>query len=225
VTKRKETCSGCGSKFNRDPWHKFCDRCAESPLNRSLIKEPRCRKGHLLTEVGITPPTDNTHWRCKQCETETNKKRWADETNKQKIREASKRYRVVKEYGITPEQWMLIHASQGGICAICKKPIQTIFDFSLNPKVSRAAVDHDHKTGLIRGLVCQFPCNYILGHLHDSIMLFRACADYLENPPASKAFGEPVYTLPGKTGTKKRAKLLKKQRESAKRMEKIFNEH
>ena len=46
-------------------------------------------------------------------------------------------------------EWML--AEQGGVCAICGSP----------PKSRRLHVDHDHKTGAVRGLLC-FRCNRAL---------------------------------------------------------------
>lgn len=61
--------------------------------------------------------------------------------------------------------------SQGGTCAICgNKP---------KPGGRRFAVDHDHKTGAIRGLLC-FRCNRILPHYADADWLARA-AEYVRD--------------------------------------------
>lgn len=66
--------------------------------------------------------------------------------------------------------------SQGG-CAVCHSPTPR--------KVSRTGgegewtVDHDHKTGKVRGVVCH-PCNTALGMADDSPERLRALADYLE---------------------------------------------
>jgi len=60
---------------------------------------------------------------------------------------------------------------QAGVCAICRRP----------PKVGgrRLHVDHDHRTGRVRGLLC-FTCNrYILGK-YATVAKLRAAADYLE---------------------------------------------
>ena len=60
-------------------------------------------------------------------------------------------------------------AAQHGGCGICGAP----------PKTRRLHVDHDHKTGLIRGLLC-FTCNrHLLGKYATPAKL-RAAADYLE---------------------------------------------
>jgi hypothetical protein len=60
--------------------------------------------------------------------------------------------------------------AQGGQCAICREPP--------NPKIS-LHVDHDHRTGRVRGLLC-FTCNNGLGQLQDSPVLLRKAAAYVE---------------------------------------------
>jgi hypothetical protein len=59
----------------------------------------------------------------------------------------------------------------GGKCWICEQP-ETIEGRSL-------AVDHDHDTGAVRGLLCT-RCNWTLGRCEDDPKLLRAMADYLE---------------------------------------------
>lgn len=58
---------------------------------------------------------------------------------------------------------------QGGGCAICGE----------FPTEKKLAVDHDHETGRVRGLLCM-RCNTALGHFEDSITLLEAAIDYLE---------------------------------------------
>lgn len=78
-------------------------------------------------------------------------------------------------YGITPEQYDEMHNSQGGVCAICRKP-ETVVD----PKkgLRRLAVDHDHVTGRVRGLLC-INCNNGLGRFGDSPERLAAALAYL----------------------------------------------
>ena len=65
------------------------------------------------------------------------------------------RRETLRKYGLTQEQYELVLASQGGVCAICKGPpvVHNVYH-----------IDHDHKTGLIRGLLCQ-SCNTGIGKL------------------------------------------------------------
>lgn len=91
--------------------------------------------------------------------------------------------------------------AQGGGCAICgRKPTKT-----------RLSVDHQHATGLLRGLLCM-RCNRAYGLFHDdNARRLRRAADYLDNPPFVRLFGVKL-TAPGRLGTKKREKLLKKMK-------------
>jgi hypothetical protein len=75
-----------------------------------------------------------------------------------------------RTYSITPEQYFAMLRAQGGVCAICARPPVSKRDWH---------VDHDHKTGIIRGLLCN-GCNTAIGQLRDNPALCRAAADYLE---------------------------------------------
>lgn len=117
-------------------------------------------------------------------------------TKKQRTKDAYLR----RTYSITLEEYNAILKMQGGCCAICHKPA-THFKKAL-------AVDHCHKTGLVRGLLC-WPCNGALQRFRDDIEKLRSAVVYLHLPPAVVALDAPRYTAPGEVGTKKRAKLLK----------------
>lgn len=60
--------------------------------------------------------------------------------------------RVQKVYGLRPGEYQEMLDRQGGVCAICGK----------RPVTIRLAVDHDHETGRVRGLLCR-RCNRALG--------------------------------------------------------------
>ena len=74
------------------------------------------------------------------------------------------------KFGITPEIYETMLASQNGVCAICSKSCKS---------GKLLAVDHDHNTGRVRGLLCM-ECNTGLGKFLDSAELLRKSADYLE---------------------------------------------
>lgn len=103
-------------------------------------------------------------------------------------REAAWAKRLVETYGITAEEYWEIYETQGGRCYICTRA---------NGKVRKLAVDHDHESGLVRGLLCK-PCNRgILGHSRDEIEFFKRAISYLENPPAQRVVGERVAPIHG----------------------------
>lgn len=67
------------------------------------------------------------------------------------------------------------------------------------PLADYAHMDHDHKTGLIRGLLNPLTNKFLI----DDLDVLRASIAYLENPPAPRALGEHVYGLIGKAQVKK----------------------
>ena len=75
--------------------------------------------------------------------------------------------RLVK-YGITKEQYYTKLQEQNNTCGICIKP------FTETP-----AIDHDHKTLIFRGLLCD-PCNTGFGLLKEDIANFNSCIAYAE---------------------------------------------
>ena len=82
-----------------------------------------------------------------------------------------------REYKLTPEQYDKMLASQGGVCAACKRKCAA---------KSRLGVDHDHATGIVRGLLCG-KCNSALGLLGDSAERVQALADYIRTHEVRKA--------------------------------------
>ena len=80
---------------------------------------------------------------------------------------------IRRQYGISMQQFDKLLEFQKHGCAICSKPIT---------KLSRRMnIDHDHKTGQVRGLLCS-GCNTGLGHLGDDIQGLKRALEYLENP-------------------------------------------
>lgn len=74
-------------------------------------------------------------------------------------------------YGITLDQFNKISAEQNDECLICKK-------HKLQNKNGKLFVDHDHKTGKIRGLLCD-RCNKSLGLMEDNVEFLRKAIGYL----------------------------------------------
>lgn len=86
--------------------------------------------------------------------------------NKEKVLEYTRKNHY-KRYGITQEEYVQMLLDQEGVCAICGCP----------PKEEKVlAVDHDHITGKVRGLLCT-RCNLRVGHLESN--LFEETLAYL----------------------------------------------
>ena len=97
---------------------------------------------------------------------------------------ASHASRIRSTFGITTEEYERIFEYQGGVCAICEQ----------RPVSKRLAVDHDHLTGEIRGLLCS-RCNQdLLTALHHSLHTALRAVLYLGLPPAPAALRNDLGT-------------------------------
>ena len=74
------------------------------------------------------------------------------------------KYRL-RQYDLTPTEFERLHQAQSGRCAIC------LTEAYLVP-------DHDHKTGRVRGLLCN-ACNWGLGNFGDRMDLLERAERYL----------------------------------------------
>lgn len=93
------------------------------------------------------------------------------ETNGESIRQEAHKQSCRKR-GITTDEYAEMLKRQENVCAICKRP-QT------DRRKRRLAIDHDHKTDRIRGLLCT-RCNQMIGFSLDSPEILRSAALYLE---------------------------------------------
>jgi hypothetical protein len=92
--------------------------------------------------------------------------------NRERLLHLSKRKHYLTNYGITLEERDQLIAQQGGVCAICKQP---------PAKGKVLHVDHCHKTGKVRGMLCHL-CNSHLGLVdRDPAVLTRLTA-YVDAP-------------------------------------------
>lgn len=79
-----------------------------------------------------------------------------------------------RRFGITPERYSEMFQSQNAVCAICQQP-ETATRLG---KVKALSVDHCHKTGAIRGLLCS-DCNTGIGKLKDDPSVLQSAIRYL----------------------------------------------
>lgn len=77
--------------------------------------------------------------------------------------------RMKRIYGVSFEEYERLFTKQNRVCAICHK----------SQKRNRLHLDHCHKSGRIRGLLC-VPCNIILGRYNDDPKVFYRAIKYLE---------------------------------------------
>jgi hypothetical protein len=85
---------------------------------------------------------------------------------------------IKAKYGISKEDYLNLVERQDNKCAICGNA-ETASNHWKENQTRRLAIDHCHKTGLIRGLLC-YRCNTTLGKVEDNPELLRNMAAYLE---------------------------------------------
>lgn len=86
--------------------------------------------------------------------------------------------RVCETYGLKPGEYAKLLEAQGGACAGCGKKFSYYLD-----------VDHDHVSGVVRGLLCKSDNRKVLPYAKDDAARLRRLARYLEDPPAVKILG------------------------------------
>ena len=75
-----------------------------------------------------------------------------------------------RDYGISSEELRCMLEKQKNVCLICSKKCKT---------GRRLSVDHDHKAGKVRGLLCN-KCNNGLGNFDDDISLLKKAIKYID---------------------------------------------
>jgi len=124
---------------------KRCWRCKQDKL-RSAFTKDRGRSD------GLNP-------KCRACTNKDYKHNWYTQNKLAYTKSSLKRL-----YGISLEQFNILFEEQNGVCAIC---------MGTNPSGKRLAVDHDHETGQVRGLLCSM-CNTRLAVLDDKLWIKKA---------------------------------------------------
>ena len=120
-----------------------------------------CKEEKPLTEFY------NKKYDCKVCSKKASHQ-WKKD-NKERDRISRQKSKLKAKYGMTLEQYEAMVEEQKGVCYICKNE---------NP-TRKLNVDHCHKTGKIRRLLCD-KCNMTLGLINDSQELLKQFIFYLK---------------------------------------------
>jgi hypothetical protein len=92
----------------------------------------------------------------------------------EKYAKARRMAALARKYGLNPDQFAQMMSDQGAECKICKATLTS----------ANIAVDHDHLTGLVRGLLCRL-CNSGLGFFKDDPEKLEAAIRYLRDSSLS----------------------------------------
>lgn len=109
--------------------------------------------------------------RCKKCNG-TFKRKWEERS------EAQRNHNFIKKYNIDVELFEAMWIAYRGRCDICNcnmiRPLK-----QRGQPLNTVCVDHDHKTGKVRGLICS-KCNKALGFFEDNLDRLELAKRYLE---------------------------------------------
>ena len=140
----------------------------------------RCPKCEQMLPVARFGPDKRTTYGlrcyCTDCNNLQARQRYAATTEGY---ETMRSGHLRRRYGLSNEDYASLLALQGKGCAICGNahPAKRVRKGQRNP--SSLYVDHDHRTGAVRGLLC-FACNAALGYFNDSPKRLKAALSYLE---------------------------------------------
>jgi hypothetical protein len=131
---------------------------------------------HVLRRVDLTKPLALGNWYWKEKIPSKDKadyaRQWA-KRNPDKVKNSE----LKKRYGITKDVYDSMLDEQGGVCALCG---QTEMVRRAGGLVARdLAVDHDHATGRVRGLLCT-RCNFVIAAYEAFPNILNKAQSYLE---------------------------------------------
>jgi hypothetical protein len=143
-----------------DSTTKVCSRC-------KTIKPLECFSRSKREKDGL-------QYKCKTCvnsytRKNGDKKKLQDRERYRNNKDAWRDWSFKKYYGISLIDYNVMLKKQNGTCAICSKKC---------PSNRRLAIDHSHKTGIVRGLLC-IHCNQAIGHMKDDPSLLIKAIEYL----------------------------------------------
>ena len=119
-----------------------------------------CRKGFRKDRA------PSLHSVCSTCNPKRLAK-WRLNTDPNRVEELNAFAQIKRNYGVSRATYEGMFKAQNGKCKICEKTT-----------TYRLCVDHDHRTGVVRGLLCKH-CNSGLGHFKDNQSLLKLACEYL----------------------------------------------
>ena len=121
---------------------------------------PRCEQALPVDLFGRNASARNGRTTyCKPCHNTVGRE------TKERLHGSTRDYHLKRRYGLTSSDVDALVEAQGGRCAVCQE----------RPPEH---VDHDHRTGEVRGVLCSC-CNQGLGGFRDRADLLRAASDHL----------------------------------------------
>jgi len=176
---------------------KRCKKCGEQKTLGEFYRSPGMRDGYRSDCKSCNLAAKAARYRANPEPEIERARRWQKENperyklNQRRMRnspEGRRRQRaghLHRKFGMTLRQYEEMLEAQEGRCAICGRPPRV--DVSLH-------IDHEHKTGQIRGLLC-FSCNAALGYFGDDGDRLIRAVNYLGPAPKDPALVKRLADL------------------------------
>ena len=151
---RMKTCTACAQILPIDSFHQSSVR-----KNGTIVYQPRCRSCY------------NAHYATRWHTMDKEKKAKENFRRKEKFNsDWHKNYRLTTKYNITLEDFQARYEVQQGKCFICELVVAQ----------DEIRVDHCHKSGKVRKLLCH-SCNTLLGHAKEDVNILSKAIDYIKD--------------------------------------------
>jgi hypothetical protein len=113
--------------------------------------------------------SDGARSSCKLCYSKFHEEYYAK--NIDKVKSKNKKMWLQRKYGLSIKEYELLKNKQDNKCVICQEKLNEGYDVH---------VDHSHKTGKIRGILCRW-CNTGLGNFKDKTQSLQRAIEYLSH--------------------------------------------
>jgi len=175
--KQQGRCPQCTKKHSGT--YVFCNRCRVMRLSYQKTQYPPPEKYCLNCGKPIPAEGQRRPDRCLECR-RTNRRAISRKAEKTRYSAGIRRRldtNLRREYGIDLAEYEDMYTAQNGLCAICGIGIP-----KKDGKNGRGkfAIDHDHDTGKVRGILCAF-CNFGIGNFKESVKTLESAILYLRH--------------------------------------------
>lgn len=160
-----KVCTRCGIEKTTDQFH--CDRTQKSGRTPAC---KTCRYAQVNDWRRRNPEKVINH---KRDEYHRNRDKYLEYNRSSERRERWFAWKLKRQFGITVDEFEAMLEKQCGCCAICESELE-VGKYSNR----RLHIDHDHQTGVVRGLLC-LRCNTGIGSFGDSPEILANAIDYL----------------------------------------------
>lgn len=190
-------CIDCGERPKRLPAHR-CDWCwlAKQPIEKQVdFAERRLlraqRRPDFVYRARVPKQLWPEGWRwCSGCQCMVPERYVRGSRCRACASQAAHASHVERTYGINEETYSALLRWQAGRCYICGKL----------PQSKRLAVDHDHRTGAVRGLLCandEWGCNRSLATILNDLEAAERALQYVQQSPLERMLaGQPAVVSP-----------------------------